>query len=76
MEIFVLISYQLLQTSSFHISHRNCKHIAKALQADFATKALSKSLQTQRTREIVLKNLPTPKKIKNTGTRADRKERN
>ncbi len=39
-----------------------CKHIAKATQANATTKALSKSLQNNAPREIVLKNLPPLKK--------------
>jgi hypothetical protein len=52
-----------------------CKHIAKAPQANAAFKALSKSLQSQRTEKNCFKNLPTLKKIKNADTQADRNER-
>ncbi len=37
-------------------AHRYCKHIAKAIQANTQTKALSKSLQIRPKRKIVLKN--------------------
>ncbi len=53
-----------------------CKHIAKAPQANASTKALSKSLQYQRTeRNCFKKFADTLKKIKNADTQADRKER-
>ena len=45
-------------------NHELCKHIAKAPRAKAQSKALSKSLQSQRTEKIVLKNLLTLKKIK------------
>jgi len=41
-----------------------CKHIAKAPQANATIKALSKSLQSQRTKKNCLKNLPTLKNNK------------
>ena len=43
-----------------------CKHIAKAAEAQAQTKALSKSLQSQRRTKLFLKYFPTlQKKIKN-----------
>jgi len=43
-----------------------CKHIAKAPRANAQTKALSKSLQSQRRTKLFFKKFPYPsKKIKN-----------
>ena len=49
-----------------------CKHIAKAPRANATTKALPKSLQSQRKRKIVFKKFSDPlRKIKNADTQAD-----
>gem|GEM_PF-5467787 len=53
------------------LCHLICKHIAKAPRTNAATKALSKSLQSQSTERNCFKNFPTFKKIKNADTRAD-----
>ena len=55
--------------------HAICKHIAKAPRANATTKALSKSLQSQRTEKDCFKKFADTKKIKNADTRADKKER-
>jgi len=49
--------------SDINCSHRICKHIAKATRANATTKALSKSLQSQRTdRNCIKKFADTLKK--------------
>ena len=55
--------------------HAICKHIAKAPRANALTKALSKSLQSQRTERNCFKIFADTKKIKNADTRADRKDK-
>ena len=52
-----------------------CKHIAKAPRANAATKALSKSLKSQRIERNCFKKFADTKKIKNADTQADRKEK-
>ncbi len=47
---------------AFEISHRICKHIAKAPRANASTKALSKSLQSQRTEKNCFKKFADTKK--------------
>ncbi len=52
-------------------SHAYCKHIAKATQAIVQTKALSKSLQSQRSEKLFLKIFPTLQKNKKRNAQPD-----